>query len=92
MPGINQTREAMKASFGGFGGQYVDDTVARTPTNGLKFVAIQVLETAVMTLVGNITGITAVTVTAGNIIYGEYSSVTLASGVVIAYQGGVKTS
>lgn len=90
MSKINQSREALKASFGGFGGDYIDDTSAHTPaTSGLYYVAIQVLTTAVVTLVGDITGITAITIAAGTIIYGNYTSITLASGTVIAYQGGV---
>jgi hypothetical protein len=37
--------------------------------------------------VGNITGITSVSISAGTIIYGRYTSITLASGSVMAYYG-----
>ena len=75
------------ASMGTVGGKYIDDTTATSPESGYVFVAIQVISDCVITLVGDITGITTVSVDAGQIIYGRYTSCTLASGSVIAYNG-----
>ena len=75
------------SSMGQSGGKYIANTDATTPETGYTFVAIQAIEDAVVTLVGNITGITSVTLSAGSVIYGRYTSVTLASGKVIAYNG-----
>jgi len=76
-----------KATIAGYGGKYIASTDATAPDDNLSFIAIQVIATAVITLVGNITGITTVTVATGTVIYGRYSSITLASGSVIAYHG-----
>jgi hypothetical protein len=83
---VNETN-LLQASLGQSGGKYIADTTATTPDTGTVFVAIQVLSDAVITLVGNIEDITAVSVDAGSVVYGRYTSVTLASGSVIAYQG-----
>lgn len=82
-----RTTEILNESIGGYGGKYIATTDATTPATGYNFVAVQVIADAVITLVGDITGITTVTVTAGQVIYGRYSSITLASGSVIAYNG-----
>jgi len=76
-----------KMVTGGYGGKYISTTAATTPDTGFVFVAIQVIADCSITLVGNITGITTASVDAGQVIYGRYTSVTLASGKVIAYQG-----
>jgi branched-subunit amino acid ABC-type transport system permease component len=78
----------LQAALGGFGGAYIADTNSHTPATGYKFIAIQALTDSVVTAVGNITGITVITIPAGFVFYGEYSSITLASGSVFAYQGG----
>jgi hypothetical protein len=78
----------LQASLGGFGGAYISDTNEHTPETGYVFVAIQALTDSVVTAVGNITGVTAITIPAGFVFYGEYTSITLASGSVFAYQGG----
>lgn len=75
------------STLGRNGGQYIADTNAHTPGGSNKFVAIQVVSECVATIVGNITGITGVTLPANTIIYGEYTSITLASGSVMAYIG-----
>ena len=82
-----RTTELLETSIGSLGGQYIADTDATTPATGFKFVAIQVITACTITLVGNITGITTVALPAGTIIYGRYTSLTLASGSVIAYNG-----
>jgi hypothetical protein len=69
------------------GGKFIDTTNATTPTAGYVFVAVQALEDSVVTVAGNITGITGVTLSQGQVLYGRYTSVTLASGAVIAYNG-----
>jgi len=76
-----------KSTIGGYGGKYISGTDATTPDVGFSFIAVEVISDAVITLVGNVTGITTVSVLAGTVIYGRYTSCTLASGSVIAYQG-----
>ena len=76
-----------KSTIGGYGGKYVATTDATTPSSGYSFIAIQVITDCSITLVGNITGITTVALPAGTIVYGRYTSLTLASGSVIAYNG-----
>lgn len=68
---------------GDSGGKYISDT---TPTTG-NFDAIQAVAASVAALVSsNITGdLSAVPIPAGAIIYGNYTSITLASGKVFAY-------
>lgn len=85
---IKTSKANQIASMGGYGGDFIDDTEAHTPTSPYDYVAIQALETTVVTAVGNITGLTSVTVPTGSIIYGEFTSITLTSGSVIAYLGG----
>jgi hypothetical protein len=83
---VNEANLA-QSSLGLLGGKYIADTSATVPETGFSFVAVQVITDAVVTLVGDITGITAVELSVGTIIYGSYSSCTLASGSVIAYNG-----
>lgn len=78
----------LQAALGGFGGKLITNTAATTPDTGYKFIAIQAITDSVVTAVGNITGITSLSIPAGFVFYGEYSSITLASGSVFAYQGG----
>lgn len=86
---LEEVAEASAASMGNKGGKYISNTNATTPDTGYVFNAIQVVTDCVITCVGNITGITAVAVKAGNVVYGRYTSITLASGSVIAYYGEV---
>jgi len=85
----NTSREAIdNASFGQLGSKRITNTAATTPDAGFVFVAIQVTEDAVIaTLVGNMSNATAITVAAGTILYGRFTSITLTSGKVIAYMG-----
>jgi len=76
------------ASLGGFGGKLIINTALTIPDTGYKFVAIQAITDTVITAVGNIRGITSLSIPAGFTFYGEYSSITLTSGSVFAYQGG----
>jgi len=78
----------INTSMGNRGGLYIADTNPKTPINGSVFNAIQVITDCVITCVGNITGITSVTLVAGTVIYGRYNTITLASGSIIAYYGG----
>lgn len=68
---------------GEYGGLYITDTAAHTGS----FEAILVHEAAVAALVSpNISGtISAVPLPAGMIYYGKFTSITLASGKVTAY-------
>lgn len=83
----NQLHILDNTAVGNHGGVYITGTDATTPAETYVFNAIQVITDAVVTAAGNITGITAASLDAGTIIYGRYTSITLASGSVIAYQG-----
>lgn len=74
-------------SNGGLGGKFITTTAATIPDSGLVFTAITCVEESVVTLVGNITGITTITMPKGITIFGRYTSITLGSGKAIAYQG-----
>jgi hypothetical protein len=74
-------------AVGNLGGKYIATTDATTPAEGYVFNAIQVITDCSITLAGAPSGITTVSLTAGMIIYGRYTSCTLASGSVIAYNG-----
>ena len=84
---MDRNTEINYANSGGYGGKYIDDTNATTPDTGYVFTEIYTLEATTMTLVGNITGITSVAVPADRTIKGRYTSITLASGSVVAYNG-----
>ena len=80
--------QVMETSFGRFGSKRITTTDATTPTTGYKFVAIQVTEDAIFNaLVGNMVNPTGLSLGAGTIIYGLFTSITLTSGKVIAYMG-----
>jgi hypothetical protein len=68
---------------GQLGSIYIDDTAAHTGT----FDALQALEaTVVAALTGNMTDFTAgMPIPAGSIVYGVFTSVTLTSGKIVAY-------
>jgi hypothetical protein len=75
------------------GGKIIAGTDATTPASGCTyFQAILVINDAVISAITfssrmSGSGLTGITITAGTIFYGEISSITLASGVVIAYHG-----
>jgi hypothetical protein len=73
---------------GEHGGLYITDTAAHTGV----WDAIQALETAEATLVStNLSGtLTSVPIPAGVTIFGHFSSITLAAGIVIAYNATEK--
>lgn len=84
---IQSGNSKLDAIIANFGGKYIADTSETTPEEDYVFNAIQVIVDCVITAVGNITGITSTSLTTGTIIYGRFTSVTLASGSVIAYNG-----
>lgn len=71
----------------GLGGEAGGILEAGTTTRAGEFKAIQVLEDTVFaTVVGNIEGLSGATVSAGHIIHGLFTSVTLTSGAVLIYR------
>lgn len=79
-----------KAQMGGFGMHFISDTVAHVPGAGYVFVALQAIEDMVLAAFapaaeGNT--FTGVTIPAGQMILGRFTSVTLTSGKVMAYKG-----
>jgi len=86
---MKRNEELLHASLGGEGGVYITDTSEHTPSKvHTVFVGIQPITDCVVTLVGNISGITSVSLIGGGApIVGRYTSCTLASGTAIAYEG-----
>lgn len=84
----NMTRllEITEASMANLGGKY-SEAGTITPDSGYVFTAIQIVAGAVITCVGNVTGITSKTFDVGTVIYGLYTSITVTSGAIIAYNG-----
>lgn len=83
---ILEMNQTLKASRGGYGGTPIVNTDTVTPDSGYVFSPIQCIEdTVIDEVVGNI-DIDGLTFTDGAIIGGEYSSIKLTSGKVIAYQ------
>lgn len=81
-----RTTEILETSIGTYGGEYITTTDATTPTLA-RFVAIQAITDATVdAIVGNI-DVSGITITAGTVIYGRWTSITLTSGEVIAYEG-----
>jgi hypothetical protein len=87
-PSVTQETDAALVSLGQRGFIYTDDT---TLVNG-NFAAIQIIAdtvfTALTALDSTVGGLVGVTLTAGTIIYGPFTSYDLASGKVIAYKAG----
>jgi hypothetical protein len=77
---MNTEKSNIKASMGGYGG-----IVKTTGTTTGNFCAIKALEDSVITAVGEIEGLTSVTILGGDTIPGEFTSVTVTSGTVILY-------
>ena len=87
---VVNSADISQAQIGAFGGNFISDTNAHTPTEGFVFMAIQVIEEAVIAAYlpafdGNT--FTAVTLAAGTVIFGRFTTVTLTSGSVLAYEG-----
>jgi hypothetical protein len=87
-PSVTGEVDALLTSLGQRGFVYVGDTTAITG----NFAAIQVIADAVFSamtaLNSTVGGLVGATLTAGTIIYGPFTSFTLASGKVIAYKAG----
>jgi hypothetical protein len=77
---VNTSQANIRASMGGYGG-----TVRTAGTYTGKFCAIKAMEDSVVTATGNITGLTSLTILGGDVVPGEFTSVTVASGKVILY-------
>lgn len=68
------------------GGKVITGTAVTTPTGATTFAAFYTLEsTVVADAPGNITGLTGLTIPADRLIEGNFSSIELTSGSVIAY-------
>jgi hypothetical protein len=80
------TKSVIDSSLGVNGGSYITGTGATTPTGGYTFFAIQAItDTVISAVTGNI-DVSSASISAGIIVYGAWSSITLTSGSVIAYQ------
>lgn len=82
--------DIFQAMVGALGTNYVADTAAHTPSEGRVFFALICIEETVIaamspTVDGNT--LTAVTLPAGTPIYGRFTTVTLTSGSLMAYEG-----
>ena len=81
-------------TLGGKGFEFIADTVEHVAPNGMVYIALQVLDDAEIDSYetdegAEITGnnFTGEILPVGFVLYGRYTSVTLASGKVIAYKG-----
>jgi hypothetical protein len=83
---LNNIENVLDSSMGNAGGVY-SGAATITPDTGYVFNAILVVTDTVITCVGNITGLTSITFEAGSVIPGRFTSITIASGTIIAYQG-----
>lgn len=75
-----------EADMGQCGGKY-SGAATITPDTDYVYVKVQVITEAVLTCVGSPTAISTITFSAGTIFHGRFSSITIASGSIIAYQG-----
>ena len=68
------------------GGKVISNTAATSPTGANTFAGIYTLtETVINTAPGNITGIAGITIPADRLIEGNFKTITLTSGSIIAY-------
>lgn len=84
---LNNTQNYQLASFGQNGFDYLKS--GNLTVTGNHWNAIQVLETASITALTSVSGdsiSSAQTVNAGTVIYGLFTTVTISSGVVLAYK------
>jgi hypothetical protein len=77
----------LKAAMGQFNGEVINDTDEHTPTAPEVYICIMAIEDSEVTAVGNIDGLTSISVPAGLTIPGKFTSVTLGSGSVIVWTG-----
>lgn len=77
---------AINQQSGELGGRYASSGTL-TPSTGYVFFALQAIADSVITAVGNVSGITNLSVSAGTVIYGRFTSITVVSGGVIIYDG-----
>jgi len=84
---LYSTSDFQKLSFGDNGLRYL--VASGTSAVGESFGAIQVLEAAVLSCDSNAAGgdasLTSVSLPGGTIIYGNFDSISVASGKIIAY-------
>lgn len=69
-------------------GVYISTSTPTTPATGRYFTSVVATADSVVTLVGNISDATSVSIKAGVKITGVFTSITVTSGSVVAYQGG----
>ena len=88
-PSVTQETDASLVALGQRGFVFTDDS---SPVSG-NFAAIQVIDdavfdtlTALNSTVGNLAGASAITLSAGTVIYGPFTAYELTSGKVIAYK------
>lgn len=83
-----RTKQFEENVMGKFGAKRVTTTSETTPDEGKIFVAIKALaETTINTTTGNITGFDGAVISQGDVVVGEFTSVTLTSGDAILYMG-----
>jgi hypothetical protein len=83
---LNETKHIIKASMGQYGGQY-SGAATITPDDGYIFVGVRIITEAVLTCNGNIEGVAGITFEANTSFEGRFTSITITSGTIIAYQG-----
>ena len=82
---MSSTYENSNASLGMYGSKTITDTTVTTPSTGYVFTAIQAIEDTVIAEVLGNTSLDGLTLVAGTIVYGIFTSIELTSGTVIAY-------
>lgn len=80
----NKSNKKIIESMGDYGGVVVNDTNEHTG----NFCAISALTSCTITAVGNVSGLTAIDVSAGQVVPGLFTSVTLGAGTAILYYQG----
>ena len=83
---LENISENSDGSMGNLGGQY-SGAATLTPAALYNFTAVQIITDAVVSCVGNVSGLTTISLSAGVIIYGSFTSVVITSGTVIVYNG-----
>lgn len=76
----------MKSTLGREGATYITDTNAHTPDTDYVFYAIKAITETVINAITGEPDIDSATIPISDIIYGDWSSITLTSGTCIAYQ------